>query len=207
MGLFDSLFGSGSRSKAQVLDDKVWLTQKAKFNGLTQEINEHNDAAAILLIAHFDDTLAQLNEMAADYQGHAALKATLAEQLPEDLAATLNVDESATIDLIVAERHPLPSADNAIQSFAEQIPCKCRLAYHLSLEDPIMKLFVTKFIQKLLEGLGMKEDEAIDSEMVGRRVKAAQKKIEAAATGNSRAASATEWLEINAPTLCPERSQ
>jgi len=33
------------------------------------------------------------------------------------------------------------------------------LAYHLSLEDPLLKLFVTEFVQRILGSLGMKEDE------------------------------------------------
>jgi len=199
MGLFDMLLGGGSRSTVQALDDRIWLTEEAKFKGLSQQLNESNDSAVILLIAHFDDTLAKLTAVADAYSGDVPLQATLAENLSTDIAARLSIDESATIDLIVTERHPLLSADDAITQFADEIPCNCRLAYHLSLEDPVLKLFATEFVHRILDSLGMKEDEPIESNMVSRRVKAAQQKIESTATGNSRAASAAEWLELNMP--------
>lgn len=199
MGLFDLLFGGGAKSTVQALDDRIWLTQNAKFKGLNGQVHQSNDSAVILLIAHFEDTLEQLAAIADGYSGDVPLQATLAESLSTDIAARLQIDESATIDLIVAERHPLFSADDAITQFAEEIPCNCRLAYHLSLEDPLLKLFVTEFVQRILDSLGMKEDEPIESRMVSRRVKAAQQKIESTATGNSRATSATEWLELNMP--------
>ena len=151
-----------------------------------------NDSAVILLIAHFEDTLEQLTNIANAYSGEVPLQATLAENLKTDIAARLSIDKSATIDLIMTERHPLLSADDSIMQFAEEIPCKCRMAYHLSPEDPLLKLFVTEFVQKILDTLGMKEDEPIERNMISTRVKAAQQKIESTATGNAKAASAAE---------------
>lgn len=199
MGLFDMLFGGGSRSTVQALGDRIWLTEEAKFKGLNRQLKGSNDSAVILLVGHFENTLEKLTAIADAYSGDVPLQATLAEKLSTDIAAGLNIDESATIDLIVAERHPLLSADDAIMQFAEEIPCNCRLAYHLSLEDPLLKLFVTGFVHRILESLGMKEDEPIESSMVSRRVKAAQQTIESTATGNSKATTAVEWLELNTP--------
>lgn len=199
MGLFDMLFGGGSRSTVHALDDRIWLTEEAKFKGLSKQLNENNDSGVILLIAHFEGTLERLTAIADAYAGDVPLQATLAENLSTDIAARLSIDESATIDLIVAERHPLLSADDAIMQFADEIPCNCQLAYHLSLEDPLLKLFVTDFVQRILDSLGMKEDEPIESNMISRRIKAAQQKIGSTATGNAKAASAAEWLELNTP--------
>ncbi len=47
----------------------------------------------------------------------------------------------------------------------------------------------------------MAEDEAIESNMVSRRIKAAQQKIEKEAFGDSDAGSAAEWLDANVPTM------
>ena len=47
----------------------------------------------------------------------------------------------------------------------------------------------------------MAEDEAIESNMVSRRIKAAQQKIEKEAFGDSDANSAAEWLAANVPTM------
>ncbi len=47
----------------------------------------------------------------------------------------------------------------------------------------------------------MKEDQAIESQMVARRIRGAQQKIDARATGDSPAQSAQEWLEKNCPNM------
>ena len=199
MGLFDLFFGKGSKSTVQTMDDRIWITEKAKFKGLGRQLDENNDSAAILLVAHFDDAFAQLMSIADAYSGNVPLQATPARNLSTDIAARLNIDESATIDLIVAERHPMLSADDAIMQFAEEIPCNCRLTYHLSLEDPLLKMFVTEFVQRILDSLEMTEEEAIQSSMISRRIKAAQQKIESKVLGNATAKSAAEWLKLNTP--------
>ena len=55
----------------------------------------------------------------------------------------------------------------------------------------------------VLRKLGMTEDEAIESQMVTRRIKQAQQKIEGRAFGSLDAESAAQWLAKN----CPELSQ
>ena len=166
---------------------------------MARQLNESNDSAVILLIAHFEDTYEQLTTITDGYSGDVPVQAVLAGNLSSDIAARLSIDESATINLIVAERHPLLSADDAIMQFAEEIPCNCRLWYHLSLEDPLLKMFASEFVQRILDSLGMTEDEPIESNMISRRVKAAQQKLESTATGNDKASSAAEWLELNTP--------
>jgi hypothetical protein len=49
--------------------------------------------------------------------------------------------------------------------------------------------------------MGMKEDQAIESRMVSRRVARAQRKIAAKASDDRPAASAAEWLRLNCPDL------
>ena len=129
------------------------------------------------------------------------MEAVLASNLSIDTAASLNLDESATIDLIVGERHPLPSVDDDLEEFADELPCRCRFSHHISLEDPVMKIFAGKWVQNMLSKLGMSEDEAIESQMVSRRIRQAQQKIEGRTFGSLDAESAAEWLEKNCPEL------
>ena len=199
MGLLDFLFGNKRDTTVQVLNDRIWLPQNAKINGIKQQIRPQTDSAAILLVAHFKETLQQLRAIAAGDNSGTPVQLVLAENLTSDITSRLNTDETSTIDLIVAERHPLKSADDALMLFAQDLSCRCRVAYHLSLEDPVVKLFVGEFVEKMLESLGMKEDEPIESQMVSRRIRAAQQKNEERAFGNSRAFSAAEWLESNMP--------
>lgn len=109
--------------------------------------------------------------------------------------------KSATIDVIVGERHPLPSVDDRLEEFADELPCRCRFSHHVSLEDPVMQIFAGEWVQDVLRKLGMSEDEAIESRMVSRRIRQAQLKIEGRTFGNLNAGSASEWLETNRPDL------
>ena len=202
MGFLDFLFGSKTPSSVEEVTDRIWLTQQAKFNGVREELEERfaSDSAAILLVAHFPDTLKILNDIAAQYEGETSVTATLADDLTLDIAGKLNLDETVTFDLIVAERHPLLKIDAQLMEFAEELPCLCRVTHHLALDDPLMKRFTGgEWVEKMLKRLGMKEDEAIESQMVLKRVKAAQKKIESTAFGNSKAESAAKWMEENLP--------
>jgi len=71
----------------------------------------------------------------------------------------------------------------------------------LSLEDPVMRIFAGDWVQNVLKQLGMKENESIESQMVSRRIKQAQQKIEGRTFGSSEAESAERWLEKNCPEL------
>ncbi len=50
--------------------------------------------------------------------------------------------------------------------------------FFLSLEDDLMRIFAGDFVKSMMERLGMKEGEAIESNLVTRRISAAQKKVE-----------------------------
>jgi preprotein translocase subunit SecA len=50
--------------------------------------------------------------------------------------------------------------------------------FFLSLEDDLMRIFAGPWVKTILESLGMKEGERIESRMVSRRIEAAQKKVE-----------------------------
>ena len=50
--------------------------------------------------------------------------------------------------------------------------------FFLSLEDDLMRIFAGPWVKTILESLGMKEGEKIESRMVTRRIEAAQKKVE-----------------------------
>lgn len=202
MGFFDSLFGSKQPTNVEVAPERIWMTTDAKFAGLAREVAERSNSktVAILLVAHFPDVLARLNELATKPATVPAM-AVLANDLSTKVATSLNLDESATLDIIVGERHPLPSVDERLEQFAGELPCRCRFAHHLSLEDPVMRIFAGDWVQNVLKQLGMKENEAIDSQIVSRRIKQAQQKIEGRAFGSSEAESAERWLKKNCPEL------
>jgi len=203
MGFFDSLFGSKKRTNVEVIPDHIWMTTDAKFTGLAKEAEERSksETVAILLAAHFPDVLARLEGLADQQQWGLPCKAVIASNLNTDLAASLNLGESAIIDVIVGERHPLPSVDDRLHEFADELPCRCRFSHHVSLEDPVMKIFAGEWVQNVLSKLGMTEEEAIESQMVSRRIRQTQQKIDGRRFGSLDAKSAAEWLEKNCPEL------
>ena len=203
MGLFDALFGRKKRTNVEVVPDHIWMTTDAKFAGVAREAEERSRSAtvAILLVAHFPEVLARLEELASQQAWSVPCKAVLARNLNTDLATSLSLDESAMIDVIVGERHPLPSVDDRLEEFADELPCRCRFSHHLSLEDAVMEVFAGDWVKGVLTKLGMKEDEAIESQLVSRRIRQAQQKIEGRAFGTVDAESAAEWLKKNCPEL------
>lgn len=204
MGILDFLFGGGKkRTNVEVVPDHIWMTTEAKFSGLINEAAERSrsETAAILLVAHFPDVRQRLEKIANQQAWDLPCMAVPANNLNTTLAASLRVDESAVIDIIVGERHPLPSADDRLEEFADELPCRCRISHHVSLEDGVIRVFAGDWIKNILKQLGMKEDEAIESQMVSRRIRQAQQKIEGRTFGSLEAESASEWLEKNCPEL------
>ena len=203
MGFFDSLFGSKKHTNVEVVPDHIWMTSFAKFAGLAKDVEDRaqSGTVAILLVAHFPDVLARLEELANQLALSVPVKAVPAGNLDVNLATSLNLDKSAIIDVIVGERHPLPSVDDRLEEFADELPCRCRFSHHISLEDPVIKIFAGEWVGNVLRKLGISEDQAIESNMVSRRIRQAQQKIEGRAFGSSDANTAAEWLEKNCPDL------
>jgi hypothetical protein len=175
------------------------MSQPAKLQGISAELPERSNATAILLVAYFDDTLAALRQLASNSSGDVPVLPTLAENLSTD---GLGLADAATIEVIVGERHPLRSEDDRVLAFTEELTelgYQCVVRWHLSLDDPLMLLFAGEAVKKTLRQLGMKDNEAIESKMVSRRIGQAQQKIAAGATGNRPAPSAAEWMLLNMP--------
>jgi len=200
MGIFDWL--KGERSNVEVANDLIWLTKAAKFAGISAQLSEilaGPDAPdAIFLAAHFQDCLDEFRSLAASGGFDPdRVMVTTADALAGHSASGMGLGENQAVLIVVAERHPLRSHDEAIADFARTLPCRCRLVFHTSLEDPLMRVFAGEWVQNLLKRLGMSENEAIESRMVARKVTQAQKTIEGHARGDLPADSAEEWIKLN----------
>jgi hypothetical protein len=200
MGFFDWF---RRKTRTTVLPDTIWLTDQARLDGVRRAALERlGQDALVLVVAHFSSTLAELRQ-AFEAAGQADSRLVL---LPAEALAGLpsvgtDPGRSLPISLIVAERHPLRSKDQALAEFAESLPPPCRLGFHVSLQDPMMRLFAGVWVGDMLRRMGMKEDQAIESRMVSRRVARAQRKIAAKASDDRPAAAAAEWLRLNCPDL------
>ncbi len=123
---------------------------------------------------------------------------SLCKDLKKDLLATWPLHESSKLFIVVGERHLLSAYDQQILDFAECLPCECEIQFCISLEDPLLEMFSGDWVKKMLEDLGMKKGEVIESRLVARRIKAAQQKIAGQFSGYDRDAdSASQWLAEN----------
>ena len=199
MSFFKALFG-GQSSNVDAQPDSVWLSRPAKYQGIRSDLEKRSPAGciAVLLVSHFEETHDEMKTIAEEFAGDVPVMAVLAHELSAEIASGLEVDENKVIELIIAERHPLPKHDdNVIEGFAKLLACRCRATCHVALDDKLMKVFAGESMVQLLQQMGMKDDERIESGMVTRRIRAAQKKIAALATGNQTTKSEEEWFEKN----------
>jgi hypothetical protein len=202
MGLLSKLFGT-SASSVERAEDRVWLTSEAKFAGIAKEIESlaPSKTAAVLLVAYFPDVRERLSEICNSYTGTVPMHAALASDLTGQAATPWHPEPSTVLEIIVAERHPLASAEERLVAFAEQLPCRCRLVHHVSLEDPTIKALCGDSLIGILKQLGMKESESIQSSMVTCRIQAALQKLENRTWTDFAAGSAREWIENNLPDV------
>ena len=65
MGFLKSLFGGKEPTNVEVVPDRIWMTMEAKIAGLAAEAEERSrsETVAILLVAHFPDVLARLDQL------------------------------------------------------------------------------------------------------------------------------------------------
>src|SRR5206468_8330422 len=132
----------------------------AKFDGLRDAIRDRIEHEAVVVAAHFPaslrearthleaagvsvqlvegrDARRQLFESAGHGAVVAALVETLANLAPPDAPASVPLP----LTILVSERHPLRSKDDALTPFAEQLTPPGRIGFHLSLEDPVLRPF------------------------------------------------------------------
>jgi hypothetical protein len=199
MGLFDWMMG---KKKIEIAPERIWMTRSARNEGIRKQIAkavaDPEGPQVVIVVAHFNDCLEQLQAAIADFDpDHVLLTRAdaLAGRTPSDLIG----DESRSILIIVGERHPLPSHNETVIVFARSLPCRSRIVHHVSLEDPLLKRFSSDWVKNVLQRLGMKEDEAIESKIFTRRFQSALKKIESTAIGDAPANTVEEWLARNCP--------
>ena len=82
------------------------------------------------------------------------------------------------LHVIATERHEARRIDLQLRGRCGRQGDPGSSRFFLSLQDDLMRIFAGPWVEKILTTLGMKEGEAIESNMVTRRIEAAQKKVE-----------------------------
>ena len=159
-----------------MVHDKIWVTEKAKFNAC---INFKKDNPDLLFVAWFEETKDNLQAYFKDHNIDTEI--LLVDRL------SLNHHEK---DFIFVEHHPLQAEEHRIaDKFAKK-----EITVLSSLEDPIFRLFGGDRIIDLMKKMGINENEMLEHDMISNSIMKAQEKIAAKSTINAFARSQKEWL-------------
>jgi len=100
------------------------------------------------------------------------------EQREQMKAQGVKVREMGGLHIIGSERHEARRIDLQLRGRCGRQGDPGSSRFFLSLEDDLMRIFFGDWVKSVLQRLGMKEGEAIESRMVSRRIEGAQKKRE-----------------------------
>ena len=81
--------------------------------------------------------------------------------------------------ILGTERHEARRIDNQLRGRAGRQGDPGASRFYLSLEDDLMRIFAKEWVSGLLQKLGMKENEPIESRLISRRIEKAQEAVEA----------------------------
>ena len=89
------------------------------------------------------------------------------------------VKESGGLHIIGTERHESRRIDNQLRGRSGRQGDPGSSRFYLSLEDSLMRIFAADWVQKVMERMGLKEDDIIESPLVTKQIANAQRKVEA----------------------------
>ena len=88
------------------------------------------------------------------------------------------VKAAGGLHIIGTERHESRRIDNQLRGRSGRQGDPGSSRFYLSLEDNLMRIFASDWVQKAMRMMGMKEDEVIESSMVTKQIEKAQRKVE-----------------------------
>ncbi|HHW4680106.1 MAG TPA: preprotein translocase subunit SecA [Xylella taiwanensis] len=89
------------------------------------------------------------------------------------------VKTAGGLHIIGTERHESRRIDNQLRGRAGRQGDPGSSRFYLSLEDSLMRIFASEWVQKVMRLMGMKEDDVIEDRRVTRQIERAQRKVEA----------------------------
>ncbi len=96
-----------------------------------------------------------------------------------DIKLGEGVPELGGLFIIGTERHESRRIDNQLRGRSGRQGDPGESRFYLSLEDDLMRLFASDNVAKIMDKLGMEEDEPIEHTLITKSIEHAQKKVEA----------------------------
>ncbi|MFL9583069.1 preprotein translocase subunit SecA [Stenotrophomonas sp. AB1(2024)] len=117
---------------------------------------------------------AQLHELGEDATAEQRAQVKADWQARHD-----QVKEAGGLHIVGTERHESRRIDNQLRGRSGRQGDPGSSRFYLSLEDNLMRIFASDWVQKAMRMMGMKEDDVIEDRLVSRQIEKAQRKVEA----------------------------
>ncbi len=188
------------------MPDRVYKTQKEKFNAVIAEIEAMRNSgrptlvgttsveisemlSRMLNLRHIPHNVlnAKLHQKEADIVAQAGQSidgkgvVTIATNMAgrgTDIKLSPAVKEAGGLAIIGTERHESRRVDRQLRGRAGRQGDPGSSVFFVSFEDKLMRLFAPERTVKMLDRMGLKDGEAIESNMVTRSIENAQKRVE-----------------------------
>ena len=183
--------------------DVIYKNKRAKYKAVAQTVEEIHAKGQPILIG--TTSITQSEELSAILKKrgipHNVLNAKFHEKEAEivadagqrdavtiatnmagrgtDIKLGDGVPELGGLFIIGTERHESRRIDNQLRGRSGRQGDPGESRFYLSLEDDLMRLFASDNIAKVMDKLGMEEDEPIEHTLITKSIEHAQKKVEA----------------------------
>lgn len=183
-------------------DDKIYKTEREKFNAIVQEVVELTSQQRPVLIGttsvenseklskmlkmqKIDHNVlnAKLHKKEADIVAEAGLSSmvTIATNMAgrgTDIKISDEVKQKGGLAIIGTERHDSRRVDRQLRGRAGRQGDPGSSQFYISLEDNLMRLFASDRMARWMDRLGLKDGEVIQHSMISKSIERAQKKVE-----------------------------
>jgi len=187
-------------------DDRVYKTAREKYNAVIEEIEKMRNAGRPTLVGttsvEISELLskmlsmrkiphqvlnAKLHQKEADIVAQAGQSTnglgavTIATNMAgrgTDIKLSPEVKAAGGLAIIGTERHESRRVDRQLRGRAGRQGDPGSSVFYVSLEDKLMRLFASERIASVMDRLGFKDGEMIESPMISKSIERAQKKVE-----------------------------
>ena len=184
------------------MTDRVYKTKKEKYAAVIDEIQALVEKGRPVLVGttsvEISELLSRMLQMR--HIPHNVLNAKLHQREAEivalagkagtvtiatnmagrgtDIKLPDEVKEAGGLAIIGTERHESRRVDRQLRGRSGRQGDPGSSVFYVSFEDQLMRLFATDRVMKMLDTLGLKEGEMIESNMVSKAIENAQKRVE-----------------------------
>jgi preprotein translocase subunit SecA len=168
------------KDSAPKVNDIVFATKAAKWNGIKEAINQ---TPKPVLIAWFEDSAEELQQYFHQ------------QQLNEEVINYRQIHAGSLHNnsVIFIEHYPLASKENELFISLKDK----KITVYSSLDESLFKIFGGENISALLSRMGLNENEAISHPMITRSIRNAQEKLQQKLITEQSASSMEEWMRKN----------